>query len=109
MTSPGAEDRLHGDAVVHEHHRAGFGDGRFLRVELYLDELHFAAVDLVVDFVHLVHGVSCVGIRRDKTRPATGVNPRDSRRVSGIGNDLHHVGRVQSFSPCCGSSGLEQL
>ena len=46
-----AEDRLHGDALRHVHHRAGFGDRAFTRIELDLDELHLVAVDLEVDVV----------------------------------------------------------
>ena len=50
-----AEDRFHLDAVVHVHHAAGFGDRRFVRIELDFDELHVVAEDLVVDFVHRGH------------------------------------------------------
>jgi hypothetical protein len=59
-----AEDRLHGDAVIHEHHAAGFGDDGFAGIEFDFDELHVVAVDLVVDFVHGIHGRnrSLVGI-----------------------------------------------
>jgi len=49
---PVAENRLHGDAVVHEHHAAGLGDDGFGRVEFDFDELHVVAMDLVVDDVH---------------------------------------------------------
>jgi len=51
-----AEDRLHRDPVVHEHHAAGLGEGGFVGVELHLDELQVVAVNLVVDFVHCGHG-----------------------------------------------------
>jgi hypothetical protein len=51
-----AEDRLHGDVLVHIHHAAGLGHDGLLRVELDLDELHVVTVDLVVYRVHCVHG-----------------------------------------------------
>ena len=53
-----AEHRFHLDAVVHVHHAAGFGDGRFVRVELDFDELHVVAVNLVINLVHHSHGTS---------------------------------------------------
>ena len=40
-----------GDAVVHVVHAAGFGDDGFAGVEFDFDELHFVAVDLVIDIV----------------------------------------------------------
>ena len=49
------EDRLHLDAVFHEHHAAGFGDGRFVRIELHLHELQVVANDSVLDLVHVGH------------------------------------------------------
>jgi hypothetical protein len=47
-----AEDRLHLDAVIHEHHAAGLSDYGLGGVELDLDELHVVAVDFVIDHVH---------------------------------------------------------
>src|SRR5690348_5459845 len=38
-----AEDRLHLDPVVHVHHAAGFGDRRFVGIEIDLDVLHVVA------------------------------------------------------------------
>ena len=49
------ENGFHLDAVVHVHHAASFGDGGFVGVEFDFDELHRVAVNLVINFVHLVH------------------------------------------------------
>ena len=46
-----AEDRFHGDALRHVHHRSRFSDRAFTRIELDLDELHFIAVHFEVDVV----------------------------------------------------------
>ena len=58
LLRPVAEHRLHLDAVVHVHHAAGFGDGRFVRVELDFDELHVVAVNLVINLMHRRHSTS---------------------------------------------------
>jgi len=46
------ENRVHLDAWLHEHHAAGFADGRFARVEFHLDKLHFSAFDFVINNIH---------------------------------------------------------
>ena len=50
-----AEDGFHLDAVFHVHHAAGFGDRRFVWIQLDLDELHVVAKNLVVNLVHPRH------------------------------------------------------
>ena len=55
LRRPVAENGLHLDAVVHVHHAAGLGDGRFLRIQLDFDKLHVVAEDLVVDLMHRRH------------------------------------------------------
>ena len=68
-----AEDRLHRDALRHVHHRAGFGDGAFARIELDLDELHLVAVDLEVDVVR-------AAARRRRRRESAGA-PAEAPRL----------------------------
>ena len=46
------EDGLHGNMFVHIHHAARLGHDGLLWIELDLDELHFGAVDHIVNFVH---------------------------------------------------------
>jgi hypothetical protein len=50
-----AEDGLHLDAVVHEHHAAGFGHRGFHRIEFHFDKLHVIPVNRVINFVHCWH------------------------------------------------------
>ena len=72
-----AEDGLHLDALRHVHHRAGFGDRAFARIELDFDELHLAAVDLEVDVVRAPAGRR----RRRERRGAGGLARRSGRRA----------------------------
>src|SRR5262245_42856844 len=50
-----AEYRFHFDTVVHVHHSARFGHGRFIRVQFNFDVLHVVAENFVIDFVHSSH------------------------------------------------------
>ena len=68
-----AEDGLHLDALRHVHHRAGFGDGAFARIELDFDELHLVAVDLEVDVVR-----AAARRRRWRERPPPCAWPADA-------------------------------
>src|SRR5262245_8017766 len=78
-----AEDGLHRDAVVHVHHAAGFGDDRFLRIQLDLDELHVVAEDLVIDLVHPSHVASSSSASRERQRASVGPPGRSAPMLRG--------------------------
>ena len=68
------KDGLHLDALLHEHHAAGFGHHGFHGVEQHLDILKVISADLVFDFVH--HGVRGAGIVSDYSPTELPVVPR---------------------------------
>src|SRR6185295_6448202 len=83
-----AEHRVHPDAGVHEHHAAGLADRRLAGIELYLDELHLATVDLVVHHVHRHRPAPVVRRRADSSgaglRPpgASAPGPPEARTIA---------------------------
>ena len=50
-----AEDGFHVDAVVHVHHPARLGNGRFTWIQFDFDKLHVITKYLVVHFMHSRH------------------------------------------------------
>ena len=84
-----AEDRLHGDAVGHVHHRAGLGHGAFAGIELHLDELHVLAEDLEVDLVRLAPATR----NRRRRRRHAALQVRHELRHRGDGRPVGHAGR----------------